>query len=73
MSDAQLEALRRLMNAQRSYLLAAQINHALPEALEKMWAITTILDQGLDLELDTANQIQKDDGEVAELNRLFGL
>lgn len=74
MSDAQLEALRLLMNAQRSYLLAVQHNPGhLPEALNKMWQISTIIGEALDLNLETVESMTRERQEIDELNRLMSL
>lgn len=74
MTDNQRAALRELMNAQRHYILAANNCPALtPDALQKLWCITSIIENGLDITLQTAAQIEKTDAEVAELNRMMVL
>lgn len=74
MTDMQRAALQELMNAQRHYILAAtQSPDLLPEALQKLWCITSIIEDGAEIQLQTTEQIQKTDAEVAELRRMMVL
>jgi hypothetical protein len=74
MTDNQRAALRELMNTQRHYILAAtHCPDLVPDALQKLWCITSIIEDGMDIKLHTAAQIEKTDAEVAELNRMMVL
>lgn len=58
MSNRQIEALRNLMNAQRHYIIAATNQpELLSESLQKLWCISSILDESLALNLDTYEDV----------------
>lgn len=71
----QIEGLRDLMNAQRSYILAIQANpeEYTEDALKYLWRITEILDSAFTLKLRTADDINKQADDVTELYKLYDL
>lgn len=74
MSEQQRAALSDLMNAQRHYIVAATKYPELnAEALQKLWCITSIVADALDLELCNADQIEQTESEVDELRRMLSL